>query len=256
MNILEQFLSASIFAALLVFARVGAAFVLMPGFSAPYVDPRARVTIALGMSILLVPVLEPSLPPRPASVMALALMLIGEMMVGALLGALGRVLVAALQTAGVLLAMFASLANAFTQDPIVEQQSATVATLLSTIGLILIFATNLHHLMLMAIVDSYSLIGAGANLPVGDVAELISRRVDDSFAIGLQLSAPFLVIALTYYVGLGLISRLTPQLQAIFFSAMPLQIMLQIVVVVITLSSIMLVFLRYFQEGFTTILAQ
>ncbi|MEO5337148.1 MAG: flagellar biosynthetic protein FliR [Magnetospirillum sp. WYHS-4] len=255
MNILEEFLTSNIYAWMLIFARVGTAFVLLPGFSAPYVDVRMRVAIALALSLLLMPSLVGKLPTQPVSVLALTLLFTGEILVGAFLGVVGRVLVGALQTAGVLLAMFASLANALTQDPIVEQQSATVATLLSTIGLVLVFATDLHHLMLVAVADSYSLFDPNTAFQVGDVADLLAHKVDDSFAIGLQLSAPFLIVSMTYYVGLGMISRLSPQMQAFFFAAMPLQIMVQIAVLTMTLSSIMLVFLRYFQDGFTPFLA-
>jgi flagellar biosynthetic protein FliR len=254
-NPLSDFLNANVFALMVIFARVGTAFAILPGLSAPHVDARFRLAIAMGLSLLLLPILSASLPPQPESATGVFLILAGEILVGGFLGAVGQVLLAALNTAGTLIAMFSSLANAFIQDPIAEQQSSTVSSLLTTTGILLVFVTDLHHLMIVAVVDSYSLFVPGSAIPVGDVADLLAHKVDDSFALGLQLSGPFLIVAMTYYIGLGLISRLTPALQAVFFAAMPLQIMMQITVVLITFSSIMMVFLRYFQDGFTTLLA-
>ena len=47
------------------------------------------------------------------------------------------------------------------QDPVADQQSSTIAGFFTALGLVLIFVTDLHHLMLRAIVDSYGLFDAG-----------------------------------------------------------------------------------------------
>ena len=87
------------------------------------------------------------------------------------------------------------------------------------------------------------------SLPMGDMVNIIGRRVADSFALGLRLSAPFVIVGLTYYIGLGLLGRLMPQLQ-VFFFGLPVQIGLQIWVLSITISGIMLVFLQEFEEAY------
>ena len=61
----------------------------------------------------------------------------------------------------------------------------------------------------------------------------------------MQLSAPFLIVSLVYNVGLGLLGRLMPQLPVLFFGP-PLQIALQLWVMMLALSGIMLVFLDRF----------
>lgn len=173
----------------------------------------------------------------------------GEVFVGAFLGTLSRILIGALQTAGTLIALFASISNAFVQDPIADQQSSVVAGFLASVGIVLIFATDLHHLMLRAMVDSYSLFEPGRVLVMGDFSLMVTRWVADSFSLGLQLSAPFLIVAFVYYVGLGLLGRLMPALP-VFFFGLPIQITAQMWVLMITLSGIMLVFLQRFQEQY------
>ena len=75
-------------------------------------------------------------------------------------------------------------------SPIAEQQSALLAGFLGNVGILLIFVTDMHHLMLRAMIDSYSLFVPGQPLPVGDMSNMIARQVMDSFALGVQLRRP------------------------------------------------------------------
>ena len=244
---LSQFVGANIFAVLIVFARVGAAIATLPGFSAVYVTMRMRLLVALALSVLVAPTLANGLPPVPTTPAALGLLLVGEIGIGLYLGTLVRIAFAALQTAGTFTAFLSSFANALIQDPIADQQSSTLAGFFTSIGLVLIFVTDLHHGMLRSIVASYGLFEPGALLPLGDLCSLAVRRVADSFALGVQLAAPFLIMSLVYNVGLGLLGRLIPQLQVMFFG-LPIQLSSQIWMMMLTISGIMLVFLNWFAE--------
>ncbi|MAZ02231.1 MAG: flagellar biosynthetic protein FliR, partial [Sneathiella sp.] len=52
---LDEFLSVNIFAYLLVFIRLGAAFMVVPGFGEAFVPARVRLGIALTVSLLVLP---------------------------------------------------------------------------------------------------------------------------------------------------------------------------------------------------------
>jgi flagellar biosynthetic protein FliR len=179
----------------------------------------------------------------------MAILMLGEFLIGLFFGVIARILIGALQTAGTLISYMSSMANAMIQDPIADQQSSTIASFLLIMATVLIFTADMHHVMLLAIADSYTLFIPGATLPMGDMVNVIGRQVADSFALGLRLSAPFVIIALTYYIGLGLLGRLMPQLQ-VFFFGLPFQIGLQIWVLAITISGIMMVFLQKFEEAY------
>ncbi|MDA1090894.1 MAG: flagellar biosynthetic protein FliR [Proteobacteria bacterium] len=246
---LEELLTLNLFGFFLIFARLGSALAIFPGFSAIFVSMQFRLGIALALSFVMAPVLIGSLPVRPPSALAMAILIAVEILNGIFFGTIARILMGALQTAGTLVAYVSSLANAMIQDPIAEQQSSTIAGFLLTAGALLIFATNLHHLMIRTIVDSYSLLAPGASIPVGGMVEVVGRQVADSFALGLQLAAPFIIVGMTYYIGLGLLGRLMPQLQ-VFFFGLPAQIAIQIWVLAITFSGIMMVFLEHFSEAY------
>lgn len=246
---LQDFLNLNIFAFFLLFTRIGTAMSTLPGFSALYVPINIRLLLGLAVTFVVMPILVDRLPPLPATTSALAILFVGEALIGAFLGLIGRILIGALQTAGTLIAYFSSIANAFVLDPVAEEQSSVFAGFLGTLGLLLVFVTDAHHLMLAAVFDSYTLFIPGNPLPIGDFTEMLAKLVDKSFALGLQLSAPLILTAITYYVGLGLLGRLMPALP-VFFFGVPIQLLTQIAVVMVVLSGAMMVFLGRFREGF------
>jgi flagellar biosynthetic protein FliR len=241
--------------AFIIFLRVGAVLAFLPGFSAAYVSVRIRLMLALGMSVLLTPLLAPRLPPLPNDIAGLAGLVAGEVLVGVFLGMIPRIAVAALQTAGTFVSFFASLASAVVQDPVADQQSATLAGFFSMFGLVLLFVTDLHHLMLSGLVASYEAFPCGAALPIGDVADAVARAVAASFAIGLQLAVPSLIACVLSNIALGLLGRLMPQLN-IFFFGMPIQISLQFVLLIMIFSGMSIAFLNFFAESLTVFAAR
>jgi len=246
---LNELLSLNVFHFFLIFARLGTVFMFMPGFSGRYVSTRIRLALGLSVCFLLLPFLSPLLPQMPSTPSGLTLLVAGEILIGAFLGAMARIVMGAVQTAGTLISMFSSLANALVQDAVSEQQSSVVSGFLGTIAVMLIFVTNLHHLMLEAVVDTYAVFTPGVFEGFGGFAMMMARGVSASFALGLQLSSPFLIVAMVYYVGLGLLGRLMPALP-LFFFMMPIQISLQFMVMMATLSGIMMIFLGHFQDTF------
>jgi flagellar biosynthetic protein FliR len=107
--------------------------------------------------------------------------------------------------------------------------------------------------MLMALLDGYSLFLPGGLLPVGDFADVLARVLAGSFRMGLQIASPFLLYGLVFYVGMGLLARLMPQMP-IFFVALPIQILLGLCTMLITFPAALLWFLNYYQTTFSRIL--
>ena len=194
------------------------------------------------------------MPVPPAAASALVLLILGEFLVGAFMGGLARVAVGALQTAGTIISLLSSLANSLVQDAVSEQQSSIISSFLTTVGILLIFVTNLHHLTIEALIESYAVFVPATRIEIGDMALMLARHVTESFALGLQITAPTLVVGICYYVGLGVFGRLMPALP-VFFFAMPAQIALQFGILMIVLSTMMMVFMRHYQDVYTPFLA-
>ena len=246
---LTEFLPANLFAVFLVFSRLGAALMLLPGFGELYVPQRYRLLLALLMAVLLAPVLAPVLPPLPASPSALAVMILGEVTVGVFIGTVARILVSALETAGMVVSTQSGLSAAIMFNPLADQQSALPSALYGMLGIVLIFVTDLHHMLLRAAVESYDVFTPGAPLPVGDLTNQVAHVAAGAFRLGVEMAAPFIILGLVFYVALGLVARMVPQLQVLFI-AQPLQIVGGLLVFSVVLAAGMRWFLTAFVQQF------
>jgi len=119
-----------------------------------------------------------------------------------------------------------------------------VGNFLTVLGITLVFATNLHQLVIAALNDSYSLFRPGEVPLVGDMAQHITNVIAAAFRIGIQLSAPFLVFGLLFNLGLGVLSRLMPQMQ-VFFIGLPLSILLGLLLLMLVIGAMMGTFVDY-----------
>jgi flagellar biosynthetic protein FliR len=245
---LEEFLELNAFIFVLIFARMGTVMMFIPGLGSKRIFARTRLFLALAISFILTPILSDSLPIMPKSPAELGLIMAGEILAGAFLGLVVRTMFAATQTAGTVISFVSAMANAMVYDPVVEQQSAVVAGFMGTVATLLLFVTNLHHLLIEAMVESYTLFQPGIAPNMGDMVHLMARQVADSFKLGVQLASPFLIVSLAYYMGLGVLTRLSPQIP-IFFVAMPLQIVISIVVLALSFGGMMVVFLSHVRDN-------
>lgn len=251
---LDAWLTAQTYTVLLVFVRVGAALMLLPGIADSVVPGRIRLALALLLSLVVAPVVGPRLPPQPASAAGLVLLILSEAIIGIFIGTVTRLLMSALEMAGTVIAQQTGLAFAQMFNPALDTQGTLPGALLALLGGVLLFVTDLHHLLILAVVDSYTLFVPGAALPAGDFADLITRLVADGFRIGTEMAAPFLVVGLLFSIGLGLLARLMPQLP-IFFVAMPAQILLGLLFLGVVGGAMMMYWLEQVQDILIRLLA-
>lgn len=228
---------------------------LLPGFGQNGIPTRVRLAFALLLTLLMVPLVE---VPALASVLwpfgALTAML-KEILIGLFIGLTVRMVLMATSIAGSTISNQMGLGLAQSVDPTQGIQGALFANFLGVLALTLVFATDLHHMVIAAIHDSYILFLPGAMPPTSDMAMAVMMAMSEAFTIGVRISAPFLVFGLIFYVGIGVLSRLMPQVQ-IFFIAMPASIMLGFVLLAVLLSSMMMVYHEYLTLLLTRFLVQ
>ena len=244
---LEEITVPTIFSYFLVLCRVGAGVMLMPGISENYISPRFRVMVAIGLAVILTPLVKNSLPELPDSVLRMFLIITSEIIIGLLIGTVAKILLSALHIAGTIISFQAGLAAATFFDPAQGGQSSSISVFLTTLGTVLIFTTGLHHVFITGIADSYALFSPGSELLMGDFVESLSKAVSGSFEVGMKIAAPQIVMGLLLYLGAGVMARLMPQMQ-IFFVMMPLQIALAFFVLMATLSAGMMLFIEFYSE--------
>ncbi len=239
-------LPASVFALALVFVRSGTIIMLLPGVGEIGVPVRVRLVLAFGVTLAIASVVGDDLPTMPDTPQALAWLIGGEVVIGLLFGAIARLMMSALVVAGQMAGMQTGLAFAQTFDPSQGRQGAILATFLNLVALALIFVTGLHRLFLTGIAGTYDIMPAGTYPDLGDAAALASQTVASSFRLGIQMSAPLIAFGLIFYLALGVLSRLMPQVQ-IFFVAMPANVLAGLAVFALSLGAMLDVWFRYIE---------
>ncbi len=226
----------------LVFARVGTLVMLMPGIGERFILSRGRLSLAFFVALVVLPMARGTIT-MPADPAGMGGLLIGEILIGLAIGASVRLLMGALQTAGFIVAQTMGLGFAITVDPTGGLQNPSIANFLSMLGITLILATDLHHVALVAIHESYRVLPPGGFPDVGDVLMLAMKAMTQGFALAVQISAPFIVFGLLFNLGLGVLARLMPQMQ-VFFLAVPASILGGMLVLLAAVGVMMGVFLE------------
>jgi len=204
-------------AGLAVFARVGAAMMLMPAVGEAVVPMRVRLALGLAFTAVVAPAMADALPPPPADAIGLAAYLGAEAAAGLTFGIGLRLIVMALQIAGTMAAQATSLAQFFGAANVDPQPA--ISQLLMLAGLALALAAGLHVRLAEGLILSYEVLPPG-RLPAGaDLAEWGTGRVARAFSLAFMLAVPFLIAATVYNLALGAINRAMPQLMVAFVGA-------------------------------------
>lgn len=245
---IEEFLVSGVFGFMLVFTRMGTAFMIMPGIGDSFIPRNIRLMLLLGISFVLTPIVQPYIPsPIPAFPILLSLIMM-EFIIGLFIGTIARIFMIALDVAGMLISTTSGLANAQVFNPSLATQGSITGALLSMVGVVLLFVTNLHHMLIYGVVESYQLFPIGAVPDTGSMAQMVTQAFSSSFLIGFQITIPFIIVAMLLYIGMGVLSRLMPQVQ-VFILALPVQIMLSLLTLSLVLSSAMLFWLTQFESN-------
>jgi flagellar biosynthetic protein FliR len=231
---------------MLVFARIGAMVMLLPGLGETNIPVRIKLAIALLLTLVILPLHRAAYHIDMQSIAPLMVLMVHEIVIGVVLGATARVTLSALQVAGAVIAQQLGLGFATSVDPTTQgQQGVLIGNFLTLLGVTLLFATDSHHLVIAALNDSYSIFSPGEMMPSGDVAALATRAFTAAFKIGAQLAAPFLVFGLVFNIGLGVLARLMPQMQ-VYFVGVPLSILVGFLIFALVIATMMGTFLDYF----------
>lgn len=210
----------TVLSAFVMFCRIGACLMLMPGFSSPRVPVRVRLFLAIAITLALVPLLAPRVEavlPDDSPIAVLSLVF-SEGLIGAIIGLMGRMFFLALQFAGASIAMLIGLQN--TPDAMIVEAEpvAGVTSLITLTAVVLFFLTDLHWEVLRALVESYVAVPVAEQVAANFGLIKIVDSLSESFFLALRITAPFIVYSLTINLMFGILGKLTPQIPVYFIS--------------------------------------
>lgn len=193
---------------LVVFLRVGAMILVVPGMGDRLIPARVRLVGAFALAITVAPAVQ-----APTEI-GLALIL-SETAIGLAFGAVLRFLAQALLMAGMMAAQLTSLSQLFGNT----EPSSAIGNLLNMAGLCLIMAAGLPVYLVELLIRSYDVIPLGSVLPGPDLVTWGVARIAHAFALAFALAAPFALAALLYNAAMGVINRAMPQLMVALVGA-------------------------------------
>lgn len=232
-----------------VFARLGVMLMFMPGFGEVYVPAKIRLLFGFVLTLIVTPVVDVTLPPMQLFSTQTFIYVAQESLIGLFLGLMARIFLNALQVAASVIGLHTSMSSAVMFNPSLGTQDSVFSSLFIMGATAMIFVTNTHHLIIYTLVSSYDTFPPTENLPMEDMTKHIISTVSQSFALGVKLAFPVMIVSTVLNVSTGLLSRLMPQLQ-VYFMIMPLQILLGFMTILMILSLILTVFI----EGFVVFL--
>ncbi len=206
-----------------LFARIGAIFMIAPGLSSMRAPVKVRLLIALGVTLALSPPLidvaaEAVSSRTPA---ALVRVLGMEAIIGLFIGLMARLLMMALDTMAIAIANMVGLGGIPGMSVDGNEPSQAAASVFTVTALMIIFITDLHHEILRAGLGSYAVVPPGGIYDAQTALSDIAGRAGDAFLVALRLAAPFVVYSIIVNFAIGLTNKLTPQLP-VFFVALPM----------------------------------
>ena len=218
---------------LLIFLRVGLILILLPVLGHTFIPVQTKAGLAVLISFLLYPVVAPTVPAIPVAPLALMVIAVKEIVIAGMIALFAQLVFTAVQFAGQVISYQMGLAVANVFDPVTSSQEAVVGHFATTSAMLIWLSVGAHHLLLMALADSFHLLPIGASWSFHGWSAL-SDAVAAMFVTGLRLMAPVLILLLFVYVALGLLARAVPQIQVFFVSA-PLTVALGLIVFALSL---------------------
>jgi flagellar biosynthesis protein FliR len=242
-------LETIVIAAFLAFCRIGGCFLVMPGLASIRVAPQIRRFVAVAATgALLVHMWDAILPYASRRPDALLLLILSELLIGGLIGAMARFYMMALQFIGAAVAMMVGYGGVI--GPAIEEPEpqAALAAIISFSALLLLFVLDFHHEIVRALVLSYQVAPPDLMFsPQGALTDL-SDTVSEAFLVVLRLGSPFVAYAIIVNLAVGFVNKLTPQIP-VYFISMPFVITGGLVLLYLGVD----VLLTLFADGFVPV---
>jgi len=185
----------------------------------------ARIKAMLGIGIAVVVSGTVATPYETLGTAGFLGALVIQVITGAVLGMLVLLCFSAVQSAGSLIDVFGGFQLAQAFDPQMQVNGAQFTRLFQMTALALLFASNGYQLILAGLVRSFSAVPVDGVLDLTRPAELLIETTSQMMLSAVQIAGPLVLVLFLADVGLGLITRVAPALNA-FAMGFPVKILL------------------------------
>lgn len=230
---------------MLIFMRVGTMMFVAPVFGGSTVPTQTRILFSLLLSLILLPMVSVPLTALPLDLAPMAWLGINEALVGLVIGVSFVFIFAAIQYAGQIIDFQMGFAIVNLIDPTQDVQIPVMGFLHFLIAILIFLAMDVHHLMIGALLDSFTIapiMEAGfSGLVIGGIVKVFG----DLFIVAMRIAAPTIAVLMLYNASLGIVAKTVPQINLLIVG-FPVRIGLGLIVVGFSMTF----FYPYLSEAF------
>ncbi len=208
---------------LVVLARIGGLVTFAPFWSHHAANTKIRVILAFVLAFALTPVIMTRIETPPDEIYAFSLILIGELLIGLIMGFVGKVVFLGFELAAHFIGSQMGFSLAGTIDPSTKAQTTALGTIAQMLGLMILLGSDGHHWFLAAAVKSFSTTAPGSFVFTAELLEIFLRLSANALVVGVTLAAPALIVLLAVELALEFFGRTAPQFQ-VFILGFPIKI--------------------------------
>ena len=220
---------------LLVLVRFSGLLIAAPVWSSPNFPARAKIGLAIFFALLMTPLIPALRETLPSAPIPLALIAIGELAIGLMIGFVMSLLFAAVQVAGQIMDLQTGFGMMNVFNPALETQFPIFGFFYFLLAVLYMLVLNLHLVMIRALASTFGDIPLGGIVIRPELLWEVSRWGSAMFYDGLLIAAPVAVAMTLAYVTMGLLGRVVPQIH-LFAVGFPVTISLGLLVAALTAS--------------------
>jgi flagellar biosynthetic protein FliR len=235
---------------LLLFFRFAALFVATPIFSHQSIPIKLKASMAFFFAI----VFYASMPPLAFEINLpnLVIAILSEILFGMAIGVVLMLAYHVITFAGGQISFMMGFSMASAIDPQSGISMPIVSQFLSLLGLMTLFALDLHHWMILFINNSLSSVPLGGFLIQQNLFDYIIHATSKMFAVGFMIAFPIIALSWLSDIIFGMIMKTMPQFNLLVIG-FPIKIAISFVVIIAILSSIMLILKGQVRDAFNAL---
>lgn len=196
---------------LLVLVRVASFVYTAPFFGMTGIPQRTKIGLAVFLSILIF-MLIPDRTLEYGGILDYAMLVMKESIVGLLLGFVCNACIQTIIFAGHIMDINLGLSMASMFDPATRTQQTVSGTFYYYSVMLLMMISGLYQFLLMAIIDTYSVIPIGEMTVNSSLYDSVIEILADYFIVGFRIALPVFVAVMLMNSILGILTKVASQL--------------------------------------------
>jgi len=232
---------------MVILVRTSALVAAMPVLGSPNLPAVVKAAIALILALVLWPVVDLGGLQAPTTLMGFLPLVVGETLIGVILGLSARLLLTSLQIMGQMAGFQMGFAVANVIDPMSGMQISVLGQFVYLVGILVFLAVGGHHMFIRALADSFTLVPPGSfGLSQGLFQQMMGLAAN-MFYLAVRIGAPIIGALLFTSVIMGILAKTVPQMN-ILIVGFPLKITVGLVMLAATITVLVPVMAKVFKN--------